>query len=120
MTITAIIKRFAPPTLPQPSSEYNTSYFDKFNTVLRLYFNQLDAILQQIVTSAPTYKVTAFTTATSVTVTHNFGVYPVVNVINNLGVVITPATITHNSVNDFTVMLTVATTGNVIAVAGKP
>lgn len=50
-----IIKRFVAPSLPQPTEEYNQKYFDKFNSILRLYFNQLDNILGQLVatTSVP-------------------------------------------------------------------
>lgn len=29
------------PSLPLPPEEYNKRYFDQFNNVLRLYFNQL-------------------------------------------------------------------------------
>ena len=29
------------PSLPLPPDEYNRRYFDQFNNVLRLYFNQL-------------------------------------------------------------------------------
>ena len=44
-----IIKRFKAPALPEPMREYDRTYFDKFNSVLRLYFNQLDELLRQIV-----------------------------------------------------------------------
>ena len=119
MTLTTIVKRFVAPVLPIPADEYEVIYFDKYNSILRLYFNQVDTLLQQIVAN-PSYKVTAFTAATSITVTHNFGIYPVVDVINNSGVVTTPVSVTHTSINAFTVILAVATTGNVIAVAGRP
>lgn len=66
------------------------------------------------------YSVTAFTAQTSVTVTHNFGNFPVVNVIDNLGAVIIPLTITHASVNSFTVTFSSATTGSIIASLGAP
>lgn len=32
------------PSLPVPPTEYESSYFDKFNNVLRLFFNQLNSI----------------------------------------------------------------------------
>ena len=117
--MTTVTKQFVAPALPLASEIFDTVYFNKFNSILRLYFSQLDNLLLQLVNSASTYKVTAFTASTTITVVHNFGIYPVVNVINSAGVVITPAAITHNSVNDFTVILSIATTGNVIAVAGK-
>jgi len=44
-----IIKRFKAPALPEPVPDYDRNYFDKFNSVLRLYFNQLDELLRQIV-----------------------------------------------------------------------
>ena len=62
--------------------------------------------------------VTAFTAQTSIVVTHNFGKYPVVNAIDNTGAVVVPLTITHSSVNAFTVTFSAATTGNIIAVIG--
>ena len=30
------------PSLPLPPDEYNRRYFDQFNNILRLYFNQLN------------------------------------------------------------------------------
>lgn len=44
-----IIKRFKAPALPEPVPAYDRTYFDKFNSILRLYFNQLDELLRQIV-----------------------------------------------------------------------
>lgn len=58
---TTLVKRFVAPALPQPTPTYDVAYFDKLTGVLRLYFNQLDALLGQIVTgttgtsSNPTY-----------------------------------------------------------------
>ena len=31
-----------PPSLPLPPDEYDRRYFDQFNNILRLYFNQLN------------------------------------------------------------------------------
>lgn len=62
--------------------------------------------------------VTPFTSQTSVVVTHNFGSYPVVNVINGSNEVIFPVSITHNSVNAFTVVFSGSTSGNIIATIG--
>jgi hypothetical protein len=45
---TTIEKRFIAPALPQPEVEHKVEYFQQFNNVLRLYFNQLDNLLGQI------------------------------------------------------------------------
>jgi len=47
-SLIAILKRFVAPALPQATPEYDQRYFDKFNSILRLYFNQLDQLLGQI------------------------------------------------------------------------
>lgn len=44
-----IVKRFKAPSLPKPEQEYNRAYFDNLVNILRLYFNQLDNLLGQIV-----------------------------------------------------------------------
>ena len=44
-----IAKRFKAPALPKPPTEYDRSYEDNFVNILRLYFNQLDNLLGQIV-----------------------------------------------------------------------
>ena len=55
MTIWAtIIKRFKAPSLPKPPQEYDKSYQDNFVNILRLYFNQLDNLLGQIVATTGT------------------------------------------------------------------
>jgi len=48
-----VIKRFTAPALPQATPEYNQQYFNQFLSVLRLYFNQLDELLRQIVSAQP-------------------------------------------------------------------
>ena len=48
-----LIKRFKAPSLPKPAPEYDRAYFDNFVNILRLYFNQLDNLLEQIVTASP-------------------------------------------------------------------
>jgi hypothetical protein len=50
---TSLIKRFKAPSLPKPTQEYDKAYFDSFVNILRLYFNQLDNLLEQIVTASP-------------------------------------------------------------------
>ena len=55
-----------------------------------------------------------FNTQTSVTVTHNLGHYPLVQVLDNGGNVIQPDTINHGSVNAFTLTFNPALTGTVL------
>ena len=64
------------------------------------------------------YNSTTFTAQTSVTVTHNFGAYPVVNVIDNNDEQIIPLSVTHDSVNAFTVTFSASTTGTILSTAG--
>ncbi len=62
----------------------------------------------------------SFTNETSVVVLHNFGAYPIVQVINGSGVVIAPQSITHDSTNQATVAFASPTSGFVIASVGAP
>lgn len=55
--LNTLIKRFAAPALPQATEQYDQKYFDKFNSVLRLYFNQLDQLLGQLVSTSGTVPV---------------------------------------------------------------
>ena len=55
MTIWAnIVKRFRAPALPLPTRTYDAQYFDKLLSVLRIYFNQLDNLLERIVDASST------------------------------------------------------------------
>lgn len=49
MSYTSIVKRFVAPALPDAPSAYDSGYLDKLNNILRLYFNQLDQLLEQVV-----------------------------------------------------------------------
>ena len=49
----SIIKRFKAPALPKPGTEYTQSYMDNLVNILRLYFNQLDELLANIVSAQP-------------------------------------------------------------------
>jgi hypothetical protein len=76
-------------------------------------------------TSVPTgvlnsYKTQAFSNQTSVNIIHNFGAYPVIQIIDNTGAVLIPLSITNNSLNDFTVTFAISTSGNIIASVGSP
>ena len=70
--------------------------------------------------TAASYTTQAFSAQTTVTVTHNFGAYPIVQVIDNTGAVLVPLTTVNNSINDFTVTFDASTTGNIIASVGSP
>lgn len=66
------------------------------------------------------YVAQAFTSQTSVTVTHNFGGYPAVNLIDASGYIFQPTDIQHTSVNAFTVTFTASRSGTIIATIGSP
>ena len=53
-------------------------------------------------------------------VVHNFGAYPVVQCIDSTGAVYAPTSITHNTVNDFTVVFAGAFDGHILATIGSP
>ena len=48
-----LVKRFTSPSLPKPPAQYEQNYQDNLINILRLYFNQLDDFLRQIVSAAP-------------------------------------------------------------------
>jgi len=58
--------------------------------------------------------VVPFANTTSSWIIHNTGQYPIVQVLDNLGRVLIPSEITHNSVNDFQVTFATSSTGNII------
>jgi hypothetical protein len=62
----------------------------------------------------------AFFEDTSVDVTHNLGGYPIVQVLDEYKEVIPPTSITHNSVNDFTVTFSPSASGTILASVGSP
>ena len=66
------------------------------------------------------YLTQSFSNQTTVNVIHNFGAYPVVQVIDSTGAVLIPLSIINNSLNDFTVTFAITTTGNIIATLGSP
>lgn len=65
------------------------------------------------------YTSQAFSAQTSVTVTHNFGVYPVVQVLDGSGFLEVPLDVEHTSVNAFTVTFTSSSSGTIIASVGS-
>jgi len=58
------INQVAAPNLPLAPIEYSRQYQDQLNNVLRLYFNRLDAILEQLKTDAIIPALTNYTVAT--------------------------------------------------------
>lgn len=69
--------------------------------------------------TATGYSATSFTNQTSVNVIHNFNNYPIVQVLVSTSVEI-PYSITHNTVNDFTVVFTSLQSGSILASIGSP
>ena len=57
-----------------------------------------------------------FVSQTSVTVTHNLGQYPIVQILDGSGNLVGPDTLNHGSVNAFTVTFTPALSGTVVYV----
>ena len=58
------INQVAAPNLPLSPLEYNRQYADQLNNVLRLYFNRVDAILNQLKTDEIIPALTNYTVAT--------------------------------------------------------
>jgi hypothetical protein len=52
VTTEDLLSQVAPPNLPAPTKEYSPLFFEQFNNVLRLYFNQLNKIVSQLNTNA--------------------------------------------------------------------
>jgi hypothetical protein len=66
------------------------------------------------------YTSVAYAGVASKNVIHNFGAYPAVQCIDSTGLVFTPTSITHNTLNDFTVVFTGLSTGTIVATLGSP
>ena len=58
------INQVASPNLPLSPFEYDRQYADQLNNVLRLYFNRVDAILNQLKTDDIIPPITNYTVAT--------------------------------------------------------
>jgi hypothetical protein len=58
------INQVAAPNLPLAPIEYDRQYADQLNNVLRLYFNRVDAILDQLKTDEIIPALTNYTVAT--------------------------------------------------------
>jgi len=54
VTVEQELQKIAPPALPFPGNEYERAYQDQFNNVLRLYFNRLNSLLDQLNASSST------------------------------------------------------------------
>jgi len=58
------INQVAAPNLPLSPLEYDRQYLDQLNNVLRLYFNRVDAIFNQLKTDSIIPALTNYTVAT--------------------------------------------------------
>jgi hypothetical protein len=58
------LNQVAAPNLPLAPFEYDRQYADQLNNVLRLYFNRIDSILDQLKTDAIIPALTNYTVAT--------------------------------------------------------
>ena len=58
------LNQVAAPNLPLAPTEYGRQYTDQINNVLRLYFNRVDAILNQLKTDNVIPALTNYTVAT--------------------------------------------------------
>ena len=58
------LSQVAAPNLPLATEEYSRAYTDQLNNVLRLYFNRLDAILDQLKTDEIIPALTNYTVKT--------------------------------------------------------
>jgi len=70
--------------------------------------------------TASAYLEQAFTSQTSVVVSHNFGAHPAVQIIDSSNEVFIPYKIKHDSVNQVTVSFGVSSSGNIICTLGSP
>jgi len=57
------IQRVQPPALPLATNEYNKAYQDQLNNVLRLYFNRIQNILNQLESNGIQPPLTNYTVA---------------------------------------------------------
>lgn len=51
------LRNFRAPALPHPPPQYDFQYLDKFNSILRIYFNQLDNAIGQLLANQGPYEV---------------------------------------------------------------
>jgi hypothetical protein len=58
------LNKVAAPNLPLPPEDYNRVYFDQMLNILRLYFNRLDALTTQLMTSGVVPPLTNYTVTT--------------------------------------------------------
>lgn len=66
------------------------------------------------------YKSQSFTAVSSVSVVHNFGAKPVVDVLDTMGNKFIPWKVNHDTNNTFSVQFSVATSGVILATVGSP
>lgn len=68
--------------------------------------------------ATPFYYTETFTSQTTITVTHNLGVYPNVQVLDGSDNLVIPNAISHSSVNEFVVTFSSSRSGRILAVTG--
>jgi len=66
------------------------------------------------------YTTQTFTAQTSVVVNHSFWAYPLIQILGTSNEELVPNTITHNSINQFTVTFVISTTWTIIASVWSP
>lgn len=66
-----------------------------------------------------TNRLDSFTATSNVTVNHNSGVYPVVQVVDSNGEVLIPLSIQHTSLSSYTVQFSTSSTGTIITGGGR-
>ena len=67
------LNRIAPPALPQPTVQYSRQYQDQFNNVLRLYFNRITALQEQLSWAQPVDYIDFDTTPPAIPPAHQVG-----------------------------------------------
>ncbi|KKN76990.1 hypothetical protein LCGC14_0364820 [marine sediment metagenome] len=82
------------------------------------YYRKLINDVVANITGSVVIGTTTFTSQTSVSVTHNAGVKPIVQILDANDVLI-EGTVTHNTVNDFTVTFLFSQTGTIITSVGS-
>jgi hypothetical protein len=53
ITSNTTLNQVVAPRLPNATQEYDSRYLDQLNNILRLYFNQIDGVFQQLTANPP-------------------------------------------------------------------
>lgn len=121
---------FPPPPAGQPVDSWQ--WRDWFFRLMRLFMpaggggSAGDGTAGQVLVSAgsgvpPVWTTTrieqAFSSQVTVTVTHNFGMRPIVQVLDNTDCVMIPMQVFHGDVNTFIVSFSIPTSGTIIGLS---